>query len=169
MLTLELALIHTACSHAAANDKANEEWGNERPVHFEKRNHDPCTARAAHILTHTTPDPKIRRPNKPAADMDPCAERAAALLAPATRALLLGHSACLYSAISTFGVFSTVGVFFDRQTPKWQEARTRTLARLHPHLRTPARRPPPRQAGQFSPRLRAGVRRGARTAKKLAR
>ena len=94
MLTLELALIHTACSHAAANDKANEEWGNERPVHFEKRNHDPCTARAAHIFTHTTPDPKIRRPNKPAADMDPCAERAAALLAPATRALLLGHSAC---------------------------------------------------------------------------
>jgi hypothetical protein len=106
MLTLELALIHTACSHAAANDKANEEWGNERPVHFEKRNHDPCTARAAHIFTHTTPDPKIRRPNKPAADMDPCAERAAALLAPATRALLLGHSACLYSAISTFDVFS---------------------------------------------------------------
>jgi hypothetical protein len=114
MLTLELALIHTACSHAAANDKANEEWGNERPVHFEKRNHDPCTARAAHIFTHTTPDPKIRRPNKPAADMDPCAERAAALLAPATRALLLGHSACLYSAISTFDVFSTVDVFFDR-------------------------------------------------------
>ena len=134
MLTLELALIHTACSHAAANDKANEEWGNERPVHFEKRNHDPCTARAAHIFTHTTPDPKIRRPNKPAADMDPCAERAAALLAPATRALLLGHSARLYSAISTFDVFSTVDVFPDRQTPKWQEARTRTRESKRPPL-----------------------------------